>query len=110
VKKIALLSMLCFATAAAAQDADAGAAPAKPAGPESTCKVNGSDGAELVPETVVPGKSCVTAMMDKVKELKCADEAAAGTKIQYVLFTKNKKGEYPAKGTNQQVSCPKAKM
>ncbi len=108
MKQLALLSMLCLATAALAQDeADAGAA--KPAGPESTCKVNNADGSELVPETTVPGKTCVQPMMDKVKELKCADEAAAGTKIQYQLFTKNKKGEYPAKGTNQSVTCPKAK-
>jgi hypothetical protein len=41
--------------------------------------------------------------------MKCADEAAAGTKVQYLLFTKNAKGEYPEKGTSQSVSCPKAK-
>jgi len=109
MKKLVLMSILCAASVAFAEDADAGAAPAKPAGPESTCKANNPDGSELIPETVIPAKSCVTGMMDKVKEAKCADEAAAGTKIQYLLFTKNKKGEYPEKGTNQTVSCPKAK-
>jgi hypothetical protein len=109
MKKLVLLSMLSFAFAAYADDADAGAAPAKPAGPESTCKAANADGSELIAETTVPGKTCVKPMMDKVKEAKCADEAAAGTKITYLLFTKNAKGEYPEKGTNQSVTCPKAK-
>ena len=108
MKKLALLSMLCFATAAFAQDAaaDAGAAPAAGG---TTCKAANADGSELVAEMTIPDKSCVKPMMEKVKEAKCADEAAAGTKVTYMLFTKNKKGEYPEKGTSQSVTCPKAK-